>query len=77
MDLNEGGDFDAGEDVQMAEGVRVEKTSSGSSVDFIDKDAFISVISSIHPQIGVEKIILGEIGRSQSYCRNMLDEITK
>lgn len=45
--------------------------------DFIDKREFIRVLNSVLPQIEVEKIDFEKIGRSHSYCRNVLEDISE
>lgn len=56
---------------------RGEQTDNGSSSrEFIDKRQFIDGFNKLLPLIGVQKVDIRKIGKSHSYCRNMIQEIT-
>lgn len=53
-----------------------ESSASGSSVAYINKSEIINALNKILPLIGVTPIITDNIGKSISYCRNKLDELS-
>lgn len=75
MDVDLAMDVVLGE-VQIEEHSKPAGSSSESEV-VLEKAAFVDKFNKLLPLIGVNKIIFEKIGRSQSYMRNKLDEITR